>query len=87
VWDARLTAQVNRDASLAVAGVRNQLQHDVTSATAVLQQLQAASAAATRTRNGLLRDVISWLALLFTARWPTSLYEFTGGYLRYITRV
>ncbi len=31
--------------------------------------------------------IISWFALLFTARWPAALYEFTGGYLRYITRL
>ncbi|HEX3617851.1 MAG TPA: DUF4389 domain-containing protein [Solirubrobacteraceae bacterium] len=31
--------------------------------------------------------IISWFALLFTGRWPESLYNFTGGFLRYITRV
>jgi hypothetical protein len=31
--------------------------------------------------------IISWFALLFTGRWPESLYNFTGGYLRYITRL
>lgn len=31
--------------------------------------------------------VISWFALLFTARWPASLYGFTGGFLRYLTRL
>ena len=31
--------------------------------------------------------VISWFALLFTARWPQGLYAFTSGYLRYATRV
>jgi Domain of unknown function (DUF4389) len=29
----------------------------------------------------------AWFALMFTGRWPVSLYEFTGGFLRYITRV
>jgi hypothetical protein len=55
--DARITAQVNRDARLAVAGVHSQLQHDVASATAVLRQLEAGSTAASRTDNKLLRDV------------------------------
>lgn len=31
--------------------------------------------------------IISWFALLFTARWPESLYGFTCGFLRYITRL
>jgi Domain of unknown function (DUF4389) len=31
--------------------------------------------------------IVSWFVLLFTARWPQSLYTFTGGYLRYITRL
>ena len=31
--------------------------------------------------------IIAWFALLFTARWPDSLYEFTSGFLRYITRL
>jgi hypothetical protein len=31
--------------------------------------------------------VIAWFALMFTARWPVSLYEFTGGFLRYMTRL
>jgi hypothetical protein len=31
--------------------------------------------------------IISWLALMFTARWPAGLYEFAGGFLRYITRL
>jgi Domain of unknown function (DUF4389) len=31
--------------------------------------------------------IISWFALLFTARWPEPLYEFTCGFLRYITRL
>jgi hypothetical protein len=31
--------------------------------------------------------IAAWFALLFTARWPISLYEFMGGFLRYITRV
>jgi len=29
----------------------------------------------------------AWFALMFTARWPVGLYEFMGGFLRYITRV
>jgi hypothetical protein len=31
--------------------------------------------------------IAAWFALLFTTRWPISLYEFMGGFLRYITRV
>jgi hypothetical protein len=31
--------------------------------------------------------IISWFALLFTARWPETLYEFACGFLRYITRL
>jgi hypothetical protein len=31
--------------------------------------------------------VIAWFALLFTGRWPRSLYGFAGGFLRYITRL
>jgi Domain of unknown function (DUF4389) len=31
--------------------------------------------------------IVSWFALLFTARWPSGLYAFTGGYLRYLTRL
>lgn len=31
--------------------------------------------------------IISWFALVLTARWPTGLYEFTGKFLRYITRL
>ena len=31
--------------------------------------------------------IIAWFALLFTARWPASLYAFAGGFLRYISRV
>lgn len=31
--------------------------------------------------------IVSWFALLFTGRWPDSLYQFTAGFLRYITRV
>jgi hypothetical protein len=31
--------------------------------------------------------IISWFALVFTGRWPESLYNFTAGFLRYITRV
>ena len=30
--------------------------------------------------------VIAWFALLFTGRWPSGLYGFAGGFLRYITR-
>jgi chromosome segregation ATPase len=55
--DAKITAQVNQDARLAVSGVHNQLQHDITSATSVLRQLEAESTAASRTDNKLLRDV------------------------------
>jgi hypothetical protein len=31
--------------------------------------------------------IIAWFALLITARWPDSLYEFMSGFLRYITRL
>lgn len=31
--------------------------------------------------------IIAWIALLFTARWPQSLYDFSCGFLRYITRL
>jgi hypothetical protein len=31
--------------------------------------------------------IIAWFALMFTARWPAGLYEFAGGFLRYITRL
>lgn len=31
--------------------------------------------------------IASWFMLLFTGRWPDSLYGFSGGFLRYITRV
>lgn len=31
--------------------------------------------------------IIAWFVLLFTGRWPGSLYTFSGGYLRYLTRV
>jgi len=31
--------------------------------------------------------IISWFALMFTARWPVGLYEFASGFLRYITRL
>ncbi len=31
--------------------------------------------------------VIAWFALMFTGRWPAGLYQFAGGYLRYITRL
>lgn len=31
--------------------------------------------------------IIAWFALLFTARWPGPLYQFVGGFLRYITRL
>jgi hypothetical protein len=31
--------------------------------------------------------IISWFALMFTARWPAGLYEFMGGFLRYVTRL
>jgi chromosome segregation ATPase len=55
--DAKITAQVNQDARLAVSGVHTQLQHDVASATAVLRQLEAGSTAASRTDSKLLRDV------------------------------
>lgn len=30
--------------------------------------------------------IIAWFALLIMGRWPRSLYEFAGGFLRYITR-
>jgi hypothetical protein len=31
--------------------------------------------------------IIAWFVLLFTARWPESLYRFSCGFLRYITRL
>jgi hypothetical protein len=31
--------------------------------------------------------IVSWFALLFTGRWPSGLYAFTGGFLRYLTRL
>ncbi|MGO9750480.1 MAG: DUF4389 domain-containing protein [Solirubrobacteraceae bacterium] len=31
--------------------------------------------------------VISWFALLFTARWPAGMYSFAGGFLRYEARL
>lgn len=31
--------------------------------------------------------IIAWFALLFTGRWPESLYEFSVGALRFVTRV
>jgi hypothetical protein len=31
--------------------------------------------------------IIAWFALLFTAHWPMSLYEFTAGFLRYTARL
>jgi uncharacterized protein DUF4389 len=31
--------------------------------------------------------IIAWFALMFTGRWPAGLYEFAGGFLRYITRL
>jgi hypothetical protein len=31
--------------------------------------------------------IIAWFALMFTARWPDGLYQFAGGFLRYITRL
>lgn len=30
--------------------------------------------------------IVSWFVLLSTARWPSGLYEFSGGFLRYIAR-
>ena len=31
--------------------------------------------------------ILSWFALVFTGRWPDSLYSFSSGFLRYITRL
>jgi hypothetical protein len=31
--------------------------------------------------------IVSWFALLFTARWPSGLYTFSVKYLRYLTRL
>jgi hypothetical protein len=31
--------------------------------------------------------IISWFAIVFTARWPESLWRFSTGFLRYITRL
>lgn len=31
--------------------------------------------------------IVAWFALMFTGRWPAGLYEFAGGYLRYISRL
>ncbi len=32
-------------------------------------------------------EVIAWFAILFTAQWPRALYDFSAGYLRFVTRV
>ena len=57
VSDAKVTAEVKRDAGLAVAGIHAQIQRDVVSANTVLRQLEAGSRAAATTRDALLRDV------------------------------
>lgn len=31
--------------------------------------------------------IVAWFVLVLTGRWPDSLYGFTGGFLRYITRL
>ncbi len=31
--------------------------------------------------------IVAWFALMFTGRWPAGLYEFAGGFLRYLTRL
>ena len=31
--------------------------------------------------------LVAWFALMFTGRWPAGLYEFAGGFVRYITRL
>ncbi len=31
--------------------------------------------------------IVAWVALMFTGRWPAGLYDFAGGFLRYITRL
>lgn len=35
----------------------------------------------------VLAVIVAWFALLFTARWPRSFYDFTAGVLRYAARV
>ena len=35
----------------------------------------------------LVVEIIAWFALMITGRWPTSLYAFSGDFLRYITRL
>jgi hypothetical protein len=32
-------------------------------------------------------EIIAWFALMFTARWPVGLYEFSCGFLRYQARL
>ncbi len=36
---------------------------------------------------GYVALVVAWFALLITGRWPGGLYQFIGGFLRYITRL
>jgi chromosome segregation ATPase len=55
--DAQVTARVNRDAQLAVAGIHNQLQQDIASATTVLRQLQVSSTAASQARSALQNGI------------------------------
>ena len=31
--------------------------------------------------------VVAWVTLMVTARWPVGLYDFMGGFLRYLTRL
>jgi len=31
--------------------------------------------------------LVAWFALMFTGRWPAGLYEFAGGFVRYISRL
>jgi hypothetical protein len=32
-------------------------------------------------------EIIAWFVLMFTAQWPVGLYEFSGGFVRYVTRL
>jgi len=35
----------------------------------------------------LVVEIAAWCRLMVTGRWPTGLYEFSSGFLRYITRM
>lgn len=55
--DKELTAEVNKQAQVAVAGIRGQLDRDVARASAVLTTLRATSKTAKATREQLRQDV------------------------------